>query len=818
MASIGVPVTKTSARPTFSCNRCAERKVKCDRQRPRCSACSKHNVDCKFTASKPTQKKQKRIKVQELTGRLKRYEDLLTRNGIVLSEDPNEDLPRRPSHLAALHEERGQMGPQPTEQGRDIPDTSLPSHGHENLKFVENSLWRRVFEEVSVKSKVFFTQIEASSSDIDRVTQSNDSEIMVDYSESSSESESAVDEHKFVFGVQPRRRSGPSLPSIDIMQQLWLTFVENFDPLTKIVHVPTLRPAFEKALSDTSQIPRNFETLMFAIFGAAVMTLKDNECQRIFNETQRNMLSRFTTATEAALSRAKFMATTSLVVLQALVIHLFSVRDLYEPRTVYTLTGIAVRIAHGIGIDRDGITLGYSAFDTEIRRRVWWQLKSHDFRAAELCGLAKFRTLEPTSAESTKYPSNISDEDLHPSMVSLESKSRGLTDASFVAFKFEMTEFAAARIARFRHLGKDPSQWNLDAPDLDKAVIKTEISVLEDKLEKKYLRYCDPSQPLHLVLLLVGRYVSKLPGTARSFKLFEASPALLPLVIISLRYTRHSANFNPNTQGMKVVNFLTHHPRRWASMDNVPLSEREFVWDCSVKLLEQYNMMLSNTFLERFAWHAPYFQQWQAFIYVLDTLRAEPLATTAPQTWNIVGSIFENTPNLISDMRKPIHVAICNLCLKAYDARENTLLSSGASSSSTPAFITRLRQQREMTIAKQQTRKDHRRAGHNSHTSRLGQVPQPVGPNETPTIRVSSHTMDTNRLNFNQAFGVAENDSLRYFGFLDDNNLATNDPQDFDFTLPEEYQMENTMSYEAIDWEQWDSWLAESNLIASSSR
>lgn len=238
------------------------------------------------------------------------------------------------------------------------------------------------------------------------------------------------------------------------MQQLWLAFVDNFDPLTKIVHVPTLRPAFEKALRDTSQIPKTFEALMFAIFGAAVMTLKDDECQRRFSETRRSILSRFTKATEAALSRAKFMATTSLVVLQALVIHLFSVRDMYEPRTVYTLTGIAVRIAQGIGLDRDGTVLGYSPFDTEVRRRVWWQLKSHDFRAAELCGLAKFRALEPVSAESTKYPGNINDDDLHPGMMSLDSKPSGLTDASFIAFKFEMTEFAAARIARFRHLGQ----------------------------------------------------------------------------------------------------------------------------------------------------------------------------------------------------------------------------------------------------------------------------------------------------------------------------------------------------------------------------
>lgn len=95
------------------------------------------------------------------------------------------------------------------------------------------------------------------------------------------------------------------------------------------------------------------------------------------------------------------MATTSLIVLQALVIHLYSIRDVYEPRAVWTLTGVAVRIAQALGLDRDGTVLGLSLFDTEIRRRILWQLKSHDFRTAELRDLAKFRDIG-TGPESTE--------------------------------------------------------------------------------------------------------------------------------------------------------------------------------------------------------------------------------------------------------------------------------------------------------------------------------------------------------------------------------------------------------------------------------
>jgi hypothetical protein len=106
------------------------------------------------------------------------------------------------------------------------------------------------------------------------------------------------------------------------------------------------RPAFQKAASDTSgTIPRGLEALMFAIYGTAVMSLNDTECQARFAETQKLLLLRYTRAAERALSRARFMGTTNLTVLQALVLHLLAVRDIYEPRALYSLTGVAIRAA-----------------------------------------------------------------------------------------------------------------------------------------------------------------------------------------------------------------------------------------------------------------------------------------------------------------------------------------------------------------------------------------------------------------------------------------------------------------------------------------
>jgi hypothetical protein len=76
--------SSSSSRPTYSCVRCSDRKVKCDRQYP-CSACVRHNVQCIFRAPPSPRRKPKRAKDLNLKERLKRYEALLQNLGV----DPN---------------------------------------------------------------------------------------------------------------------------------------------------------------------------------------------------------------------------------------------------------------------------------------------------------------------------------------------------------------------------------------------------------------------------------------------------------------------------------------------------------------------------------------------------------------------------------------------------------------------------------------------------------------------------------------------------------------------------------------------------------
>jgi hypothetical protein len=568
--------------------------------------------------------------------------------------------------------------------------------------------------------------------------------------------------------IRSARRSGkPCHPPLDRLHQLWEIFVSNVDPLTKVVHVPSLRPVVEKAAKNLEDIPRPLEALMFAIYGSAVMSLSEAECGQRFGESRDHLLSRYISGTEATLSRARVMETSNLVVLQALLIHLITIRDIYAPRATWTLTGVAVRIAQGMGLERDGKYLGLSPFETEIRRRIWFQLKAHDSRAAELCGLAKYRDpdIGPQRAE---WPTNINDDQLYPGMTELPSESPGLTDALFVVTRCEMGKFAAPRIAALREKGMDPRQMNLDHSAKSKTDRENLIHELENAIETKHLRYCDPSQPLHLVAMVVARY------------------------------------------GLNVARFLMHHPRNWGNIEKTPIEERQKIWEVCLKLLEQQIMLQTNPVIKRFAWSATYFRQWHAFIHLLDTLRAHSNLIDSARAWQLISETYDNNPAMLEDMRKPIHAAVGNLCLKVYDDSEARMRSNDMHIPPPPKFIARLRQQRDSARTRRQKHAANR--GHvASSAGRLGEnTHQPGG----DAIVVNYNGFTGSKQSFDQnPFEFAQetvHDSTNPWNFSNNVDGPTFDSMDLDSWdkfLATDFIMDDT-SLEPIDWSKLDDWLA----------
>lgn len=452
-----------------------------------------------------------------------------------------------------------------------------------------------------------------------------------------------------------------SHPLPELSRQLWQVFVDNVNPITKMVHVPTLQPALFKAIANVEMAPRGFEALMFAIYSIAVLSLSEEECKKLVAGTTRTkLLTRYVAATKVALSRARFMSSTSIVVLQALMLHILCIRDLHEPRAVWTLSGVAIRIAEGMGMRLDGTLLGLPPFETEIRRRIWWQIILHDFRAAELCGQAKFRDFK-LDHTTPKRPANVNDSDLYPGMLRAPIEAVKPTEMIWCLFRSELASFAASQKARLAEWGK-AADISDEYAAMDILLAHEDyIKELEDVIETKYLRFCDPSKPLQLKVLIVARLAAN------------------------------------------IVRFMAHHPRRWTNLNQVPVSEQKLVWDCVINLLEQYSMAQSTPQLQCFSWNIPYFIQWPAVIHVLDTLRARPLHHDAVKAWRLVDTLYKNNLEMMLNVKKTIFVAVGNLCLKAFNARVAALTKEQKALPETPGYITGLREQRRAAKEKRET-------------------------------------------------------------------------------------------------------------------
>ena len=543
------------------------------------------------------------------------------------------------------------------------------------------------------------------------------------------------------------------------------------------MHVPSLQPAIEKAISNIESIPKGFEALMFAIYTMAVLSLTEDECKEKLGKARVVLLLRYVNATKAALLRAKFMSSTSVVVLQALVLHLLSIRDVYEPRAVWSLTGVVIRVAENMGMRLDGTLLDLSPFEAEIHRRIWWQLRMHDFRAAELSGQAKFRGFE-IDETTPKKPANVNDSDLYPAMTHAATESTRPTEMIWCMFRSDLASFAATQKAKIHIPGKAGFSSSDEYPAMDDLKIKDRfIKELEDMLETKYLRFCDPSQPLQLMTLLGARISTNL------------------------------------------IRFLAHHPRRWAHLGNVSASEQHLVWNVVVQLLEQYNMMQSNPQLRRFAWNVPYFIQWHAIIHVLDTLRTDPLHLDAEKAWQLIDTLYENNIALLLSINRPIFMAVGNLCLKAFGARVVTLTKEQRSLPDPPEYITKLREQREAAKVrrekaitrsrKQETLKGEKRSTTtNAETTWSDSNPRFAGAStdaqlqQSLVARQSANPAQGSTRTGDDAFWLKDalDDSFFTDGAADMMNL------DADTILAQDYWVD-TPNGEAIDWAQWDAWL-----------
>lgn len=296
------------------------------------------------------------------------------------------------------------------------------------------------------------------------------------------------------------------------------------------------------------------------------------------------------------------------------------------------MLGVAIRIAQRMDIHSESALAKCTALEAELRRRLWWSLVLFDTRISEMSD-HKTATLAPTW--DCKIPLNVNDSDLRPEMKGPPVVQGKSTDALFAVVRSELGDFV-------RH-----TMFHLDftSPAL-KPIFKTaqhglipevaELDTLEQRIEDKYLEFCDPENPLHFMTIWWTRaYLAK-------------------------------------------CRLLEHHSRYSSSAVHQTEVQRDAAISHALRMLECDTRLRSSPLTKRFLWLVHLHFPFPAYIQIVQDLRRRPGSEQAEQAWEVMSDNYEAWFIFVyKDSESPFFKIFNKLVLQAWEAREAAFTQSG---------------------------------------------------------------------------------------------------------------------------------------------
>lgn len=217
----------------------------------------------------------------------------------------------------------------------------------------------------------------------------------------------------FVFGQTSPSGDVDLSPLPSQMLFIWQVFCENVDPFIKVLDIEETERSMRQVKTKLQALDSEMEALTFAVSLAAVVSLDEPEVELNFGIPKPRLLARLRIGTERALSKAEFMTTRSLAVVQAFVIYITVLPLLGASQLAGPMTAILVRVALAMGMHRDPSVASEKQSNLhtetqpvdviEARRRLWWHVCFLDARVRHKD--VPELSISPSTA-STKEPSS----------------------------------------------------------------------------------------------------------------------------------------------------------------------------------------------------------------------------------------------------------------------------------------------------------------------------------------------------------------------------------------------------------------------------
>jgi len=278
-----------------------------------------------------------------------------------------------------------------------------------------------------------------------------------------------------------------------------------------------------------------------------------------------------------------------------------------------------------LGYHRADTTSNVSFFEQEMRIRLWWFLHFLDARVRISGPCPVF----VTDFVELRLPLNVNDSDLHPDMVEPPKEHVGTSEMLYPLLKYEVQIFRK----------KVQSQIHPSVLANSEQLIKwsgfrkKDIDELEHLYENKYLQHCDTRIPLHFIALTNARL-----GVCR-------------------------------------IRFLSEHPRNRPDGGAQMLQEEnDALFANSIRLIALDNDSRKTKFAPNLLSHMTSRSQLDAFIYMISELRRRTSSDLVSKAWDLVEILYDEHPELIDETENTFYVALGDLTLVAWEARQAELI------------------------------------------------------------------------------------------------------------------------------------------------
>ena len=268
-----------------------------------------------------------------------------------------------------------------------------------------------------------------------------------------------------------------------------------------------------------------------------------------------------------------------------------------------------------------------SILEAEMRRRLWWSIVTFDHRINEVSS-SRSSALDPTW--DCRIPLNVNDSDLRPEMKEPPVMQATSTEAVFVVarsgfwdclrhtiFHLDFTNPALKPLAKKHESSSDDG----------------DMAQLEKTVESRYLKFCDPENPLHFMTLW------SLRGQMTKSRLLE-----------------HLSSHSHSTQTDLQLDAATFY---------------------ALILIECDTKIMTSPLTKRFRWFNRFYFPFPAYLQISQDIKLRPGNKQTPQAWKTLSdnheAWFDDQPGEVN----PVYQVFAKVVLQAWEACEATYKQSG---------------------------------------------------------------------------------------------------------------------------------------------